>query len=968
MKTCLRRLTTFIVALCGLLISATAQQIAWNPGAADAAARNVGTVASRSGGRLISHALYVSLRTGGRTLDDAIAIARRAGLDPMEATPLSFVRNESEKSRRASLQSLPRERRDRVASLLDKLARVVELRYAADVHPEEAARRLMGIASIDYAEPVPASIVESPGFIPNDPLITDQQHLERIKAYEAWDVWPGDSNTVIGIVDAGIDNTHEDLAPNIKENRGEEGLDATGKDKRTNRFDDDGNGVIDDWRGANMNAPADGSTPGDTRASQHGTAVAGAAAAATNNGIGIAGVANRCQMFPVKTMPIPSGPLTMSYAGMEYCAMSGFSVVNCSFGDRDFSRTKQTFITMLIDRYDIAIVAAGGNDLLYDMRYPAGYRGVFGVGALNEGDGLSTTYGEQIDVTAPVGMMTGEANTYVPGLIATSFSSPVAAGVVALARSKWPELSAVQALAHVRLTSDTLPAVGDMYRLTGYGRVNALRAVSVDPLTHPGIIVDTMWLTDPLGAPRETFTLGERGTIRLRLHNLLGPAQNVRVRIVDYRDADDAVTIDSSWHDAGSISTDGVLSIAAGFPFELVRVDTNRLKLRVEITADGGYADYDFASSFVYLDRPSIAVYVTSQIALSVSSRGNIGYADYPENGYGIGVMYDNQSFLFEGGFLAASAPTRVVNNVRGASASYQDRDFAAIGLPADSNAHTLTLVDALAGEANEIGLELRVQTIVNEDVPNAFATRVRARNIGGALLDSLRVGMFADWDLAGEGDAQAIVTRDEPASRVPLYAVVSGRGYFVATGTVMQDRAAIHYAIDNAGTLNLYQNFNQAKKWHTLSNGVGSRTVGPTDVSIVTGRVLTGLERDDEDTLVFVVGIGKTESEAVTGMQAIAGGTASAISFDASHARLIDYIRPNPVLTRAIIDVDLRGDARIALYDALGGLVVDLTDRIPDGGAGSIALDVRGLAAGIYIVRASDERGSMSKSIAIVR
>lgn len=946
-------------------VEATAQLVPPSQSAADDAARRSGVVASRIGGRLVARALYVGRRVDA-SQTDVLEHARRVGLRPVHATGFGLVTGHTRARLNDALHSLPSARRARVERLAQELWRVTELEYAADVHPEDAARMMMTSATVEYAEPVPVDGVDGSVFIPNDPLVGDQPHLARIKAFEAWDVWPGDSNTVIGIVDAGIDNTHEDLVPNIAENRGEEGLDASGNDKRTNRIDDDLNGVADDWRGANLNAPGDGSVPGDTRAVQHGTAVAGAAAAATNNAIGIAGVANRCQFFPVKTMPRSGGPLTKSYNGIEYCAMRGFKVVNCSFGGPDFSRTRQTLITFLIERYDIAIVASAGNDPLYDVRYPAGYRGVLGVGAVDNSDGFATTFGEQVDVSAPVGWLTVDSNRYAPGLIATSFSSPVAAGVVALARSRWPALDAVQALAHVRLTSDTITSDGERTRLTGYGIVNALRAVSEDPMSRPGIIVDTLWLTDESGAVQETFGVGERGLVHMRLRNLLGSATNVRARLVDFRDAGESFAIDSAFYDVGAIGTGDTVTLSVGIPFRLVRPDTGRMRLRIELTADGNYFDYDFAAPFVYLDRPSIAVYATSEIALSVSSRGNIGFADYPTNEYGVGVQYDQKSFLFEGGFIAATAPTRVVNNVRGADGTAQDRDFVALELPSNANAHTLTLVDAGASQANEVGLELRVRTLVSNEVPNAFALHVRARNINAATADSLRLGLFADWDLAGEGDGQMIETFESAGASVPLYAVVSGEGYHVATGAIAHDSHPILYAIDNAGELNLYQNFNHAKKWHTLSNGIGARSVGPADVSIVTGRVLTNLERDQEDTVLFVTGIGRSSSEAVAAMQAIAAVRTSAVASTARVATMLGAPRPNPASLIVRVDVALRSDGRLVLYDALGRMVADLTHMVPAGGVGSVSVDASSLETGMYVLRASDNRGSVSAPLIV--
>src|SRR5688572_24310568 len=99
-----------IIAHC-VVVVAHSQPREWTPGAA---AHNSGTVSSRSGGALVARALYVSLRSSGATRVEAVALARLVGLDPIEATSLSFVRQESPKDFRASLQSLPRERRARV--------------------------------------------------------------------------------------------------------------------------------------------------------------------------------------------------------------------------------------------------------------------------------------------------------------------------------------------------------------------------------------------------------------------------------------------------------------------------------------------------------------------------------------------------------------------------------------------------------------------------------------------------------------------------------------------------------------------------------------------------------------------------------------------------------------------------------------------------------------------------------------
>ena len=89
---------------------------------------------------------------------------------------------------------------------------------------------------------------------------------------------PPAADTLVAVIDTGIDYTHPDLAANIWTNPGE----IAG-----NGVDDDGNGFVDDVHGYDF-ANDDGDPMDDHG---HGTHVAGTIAAVGNNGIGVAGVA-----------------------------------------------------------------------------------------------------------------------------------------------------------------------------------------------------------------------------------------------------------------------------------------------------------------------------------------------------------------------------------------------------------------------------------------------------------------------------------------------------------------------------------------------------------------------------------------------------------------------------------------------------------------------------------------------------
>ena len=164
-----------------------------------------------------------------------------------------------------------------------RLQSIYRVTYSDPISPEQAAARVERLPGVVYAEPIfPAQIDALP--IPDDPLFapngTVEPYMDRLNMEEAWDVVKGeDGNVVLAINDAGVDWEHEDLRANVWTNSGE---------TPDNGVDDDGNGYIDDVYGWNFGKNSNDPRP-RLASDFHGTAVASAAAAVTNNGIGLAG-------------------------------------------------------------------------------------------------------------------------------------------------------------------------------------------------------------------------------------------------------------------------------------------------------------------------------------------------------------------------------------------------------------------------------------------------------------------------------------------------------------------------------------------------------------------------------------------------------------------------------------------------------------------------------------------------------
>ncbi|UPT75191.1 MAG: S8 family serine peptidase [Elusimicrobiota bacterium] len=189
-------------------------------------------------------------------------------------------------------------------------------------------------AGLDFLKLQPGVLDVSPNRVlvplkqPNDPQVGSQISLSQIDAQGAWDFEVGTScRATVVVVDSGIEGTHPDLASKLVNSAP----------------------AVSQYCQAN-GAAACVATPAPTPACNHGTRVAGIAAAASNNSAGIAGVSWGAQILAVKVFDDgacnPAGDCpgacttsdaalvrAVDYAtGIQNTAQAGKVVVNMSVG------------------------------------------------------------------------------------------------------------------------------------------------------------------------------------------------------------------------------------------------------------------------------------------------------------------------------------------------------------------------------------------------------------------------------------------------------------------------------------------------------------------------------------------------------------------------------------------------------------------------------------------------------------
>ena len=209
--------------------------------------------------------------------------------------------------------------------------------------PLEKARALNATGRLAWAEPNFIRQYRKFG-VPNDPRFGQQWHLSNsgqgggtlgadVKATTAWDTQTGSSAITIAIIDDGIETTHEDLAANIFTNPGE----IPG-----NGIDDDANGFVDDVNGWDFYNDDNGAVPSSID-DNHGTAVAGVAAARGNNSLGVSGACQTCKLLPVKIFSPDYAGDSATANAIRYAA-SFADVLNNSWGGGSPSAALQSAI------------------------------------------------------------------------------------------------------------------------------------------------------------------------------------------------------------------------------------------------------------------------------------------------------------------------------------------------------------------------------------------------------------------------------------------------------------------------------------------------------------------------------------------------------------------------------------------------------------------------------------------------
>ena len=309
---------------------------------------------------------------------------------------------------------------------------------------------------VDCRSNVACAIPTDPGFkyqwgLENDPAtvhFTNPFVLGAdIAAPLAWRRTRGSATTRVAILDSGVAVDHDDLAGRVV-------LSAS-------PFRDGGIDV-----------------------NGHGTHVAGIIGAASDNGMGVAGVAPVAALLNVKTLDDRgSTSCAIATEAIVYATRQNADVINASFGSASYCATLERAVNYAWDN-DTLVIAAAGNENTDQPVYPAAFANALSVAATNNRDVRAefSNHGRWVNMAAPGEDILSTTPDGYDVASGTSQAAPYVAGVAALIWSSVPDADgdgyrSDDVAGRLQTYSDAIAGSGTEWL---NGRLNACRALTAD--------------------------------------------------------------------------------------------------------------------------------------------------------------------------------------------------------------------------------------------------------------------------------------------------------------------------------------------------------------------------------------------------------------------------------------------------------------------------------------------------------
>jgi len=827
----------------------------------------------------------------------------------------------------------------------EEIAKIFEMRYVSNIYPDELSSILQREFSniIEWAEP---AFVYERDFIPNDPLISSQYHIGRINCYQAWDFTWGDTNVSVGIVDSGSDLDHPDLAANIKYNYADP----------INGVDDDANGFIDDFAGWDFYYGDN--DPNINGGSDHGSHVSGCASQVTNNNVHGGGPGFRVKLRITKHSPDSPGNLIFDGpSGVIYHYQNNVKFINCSFGSGSFSSYFQTVCNNAWAAGSM-VFGSAGNEGLNIPRYPASYNNVVSVAATNSSDFKASfsNYHSTVDISAPGDaiLSTLYNNTYAT-FSGTSMSSPIAAGVAALIKSRYPSWTNSQILDRLLLGVDSIYHLNQSYLgMLGTGRVNAFKCVTDNPI----IALQSFLASDSLyGNNDGVFDVDEVVTITVTYKNIWQSGNNISLRLLtsdpNIELVQDSVFVGNiaAYHTySTSLTNTFRVKAKPNCPFD--RVVTFKLGTSVNALPN------DPTNNFNVTFRLGWATHTINNLKLSLTRDAAVGKKPQPYGG-GLNITGYSGNHIFEGGLMIGINQNQVSDVCRRAimPSNQADTDFVSLmaynlikpGLVSHEDGRGRFNDDG-AG-STKIGVTVNSYSYAwnSSGDQDYIILRYVIRNTSGSNITNLHAGLYIMYSPNGV-TSQNISTVDS-VNRIGY--TYNNNNNNPHLGVALLSNQVLNFRAYNL--TELIDGFTSTEKWNGLSQRISVPYLGPGTNGFVVSAGPIDINNGDSAVVGFAIVKGNDLNQLISN-SATARNRFAVIGIQQISTVIPDRFElfqnyPNPFnpVTKIKFGIPNSSFVKIIIYDILGREVSRPVEQRLEAGRYILGYDASPLSSGTY-------------------
>ena len=421
-----------------------------------------------------------------------------------------------------------------------------------------------------------------------DPYVGSEWHLNKIGATSAWDSSLGRGVT-IAVLDSGVNVNHPDL-----------------KDRLA--------------AGYNVY----GSNTDLTDVCGHGTAVAGTAAATSNNAAGVAGIAGAASIMPLRIAYSDSTGCHAYFStiasGITYAADHGARIANISYTGIAGSSAILSAARYMNSKGGLVFVSAGNNNVDENV-VPDPALVVVSATDSNDAKASFSSWGSFVTIAAPgTNIWTTNNSLGYSAWNGTSFSAPVTAGVAALMMAARADLGGATIQSLLYSTAVDLGAAG-RDSVFGYGRVDAAAALRATVAYQPP--VDTTAPLASIAAPLANSSVSGLAGVSVNASDNVGVARvdlTVNGTVVA---ADTAAPYSFSWDSTGVAN--GMASLLA-VAYDAAGNAGQSAAVAVNVANAVTTVGKDTTPPVVAIGNP-VAGVVNGNVAVSVNATDDAGAA-----------------------------------------------------------------------------------------------------------------------------------------------------------------------------------------------------------------------------------------------------------------------------------------------------------------------------------------------------